>query len=385
MKISCLFNNRKISLVVCIYFFLLSNILFAQNKLPYVNTTYYQGNYDCKTPINEKLKDIVCKNCREIEFSIQKDSIVRNVIDRNCTSWGKHRVVFYPIKSTLLNENTTLHFLKDKDEKLYKAVFKLTEQKLMISGPTLIDMSSYQELSNRLDSLPKSKREAVVFKNEILYNTSYYSKHFFEQCASYPKFTLEIYKEIKKDLSEFLPENLDHSKHTPTDRIRFNNTIEDYFISKKLNPFHGNSYYRTIQNTEKTSKRFRLDKFLAKLNTIFTIIGYLGLFWFLFRIYYYFRAIKSKEKPVNSSQGWMQLGNILGTIALTIGGLVVGFKSSEPIGHALGYTGGSSIMILFVLVISTPVGGGLGLVLGIIITRKTKVKTESFSKRLPSD
>ena len=373
MEISCFINNRKISFLISLYFCLLSNSLFAQNELPLENTTYYQATYDCRAPFNKNIEDTVCEICRDVEFSIQKDSIVSAYIDRNCVSSGDTRKVYKPIKSTILNSNTTLCLLEDNENNLYKIVIKTSNKKLMVSGPTYTDLESYDHLTLRLDSIKNADKEAVVFNNQNNDYRSFYSRSVFDNYSKFPKFTFEMYEQIKKDLSKALPENLDHSKHSNNDRIQFNNTLENYFIDNGLNPFHGNSYYRSIQTQEKLAKGFSLEKFFNKLNDIFIIMMFISLIWSSYRFYKYFKHIRSEPKVESLNNWWMIIVNILAMVGFACAGVLVGFKASVPIGHALGYTGGNSIGILFVMLFSTPIGGIIGILLGIFISRKTRL------------
>jgi len=375
MEIPCFVKNRKISFLVSLYFCLLSNSLFAQDKLPDVNITYYQASYNCKTPLNKNIKDIFCENCRDVEFSIQKDSIVSAYIDRNCVSSGKIRKVYKPIKSSILNSNTTLYLLEDAEKNLFKTVIKTSDKKLMISGPTYTELESYNHLIFQLDSIKKDDKEAIVFNNQNIYYRSFYSRLVFDNYSKLPKFTLEMYAKIKEDLSKTLPENLDHSKHSKNDRIQFNNTLENYFIDNGLNPFHGNNYYRRIQTMGKLAKGFSLEKFLNKLNNIFIFMMLISLLWSFHRFYKYFKHKKSSIEPKveASAVWWIKIFKVLAMVGFAFAGILAGFRASEPIGHMLGYTGGSSIGILFVMVISTPIGGILGIILGVFISRKTKL------------
>lgn len=375
MKITRFIKNRKISFFVSLFICLFSNSLFAQDKLPIENTIYYQVTYNCRAPLNKNIESIKCEICRDKEFSIQKDSIVSTYIDKSCVSSGDTRKVYIPIKSTSLNSNTTLYLLEDAEKNLFKTVIKTSDKKLMVSGPTSTELELYNHLIFQLDSIKNADKEAFVVNYRNIYYRSFYNGLVFDNYSKLPKFTLEMYENIKDDLSNTLPENLDHSKHSKNDKNEFNKILENYFIDNGLNPFHGNSYYRRIQTQEKLNKGFSLEKFFNKLYSIFIFMMLISVLWSFHRIYKYSKHKKSSLEPkVNvPTDWWIKTFKVLAMVGFVFAGILAGVKASVPIGHMLGYTGGNSIGILLVMVFSIPIGGILGVLLGILISKRTKL------------
>jgi hypothetical protein len=373
INITSILKNRNTSFVASLLILLLSSSLSAQNKLPVENTIYYQVTYTCRAPINQNIESIKCEICRDIEFSIQKDSIVFNYIDRRCVSSGETRKVYNPIKSTILNSNTILYLLEDAEKNLFKTVIKTSDKKVMVSGPTSTELELYNHLIFQLDSINNADKEAFVVKKRNIYYRSFFSELVFDNYSKLPKFTLEMYEDIKDDLSNTLPENLDHSKHSKNEKTQFNKTLENYFIDNGLNPFHGNSYYRSLQTQEKLDKGFSPERFFNKLNNVFIFMMLISVLWSLYRFYKYSKYKKSEPKVETPTVWCIKTFTALAMVGFAFTGILAGFKAGVPIGHSLGFTGGNSIGILFVMVFSIPIGGILGIILGVFISKKTRL------------
>ena len=376
MKITCFIKNRKISFLVSFLLCLFSNSSFAQEKLPVENKNYYYVVYHCRDYAhrNKKLENIDCEISKERVFSIQKDSIV--FTNGNATINDKPDDVFHPITSYNIASNTTLYLLEDAEKQLFECIVKTSNEKVMMSSyAKSTDREMYNSLISQLDSINNADKEAFVVNSREIYYHSLYSRIAFENYSKLPRFTFEMYEDIKDDLSNVIPKNLDHSEHSYHAKNEFNEILENYFIDNGLNPFHGKSYYRSLQTQEKLDKGFSPKKFFNKLYNIFIFWILISVLWSLYRFYRYFKYKKSSIEPKIEIPAiwWIKTFKALAMVGFVFAGILVGIKASVPIGHMLGFTGGNSIGILFVAVFSTPIGGFLGILLGVYISRKTKL------------
>jgi hypothetical protein len=362
MKITSFVKNRKISFLVSLLLCLFSNSSFAQEKLPVENKSYYSVRYWSPnfTSRNTKLENIVCEISEERVYSIQKDSIV--FTNGNTTMNGRPVDVFYPIKSYNIASNTTLYLLEDAEKQLFECIVKKTSnEKVMMSSYAMpTDREKYNSLISQLDSINNADKEAFVVNSREIYYNELYSRIAFENYSKLPRFTFEMYEDIKDDLSKVIPNN---------------EILENYFIDNGLNPFHGKSYYRSLLKQEKLDKSFSPMKFLNRLYNIYIFLILISVLWSLYRFYKYFKFKKSSIEPKIEipTIWWIKTFRVLAMVGFVFGGILVGVKASMPIGHMLGFTGGNSIGILIVAVFSTPIGGILGIFLGLFISRKTKL------------
>jgi hypothetical protein len=363
MKITCFIKNRKISFLVSLLLCLFSNSSFAQEKLPVENKSYYSVVYSSLdyAKRNKKLENIVCEISEERVYSIQKDSIVFAFTNGNATINDEFDDVFYPITSYNIGLNTTLYLLEDAEKKLFECIVKTSNEKVMMSSYAMsTDREKYNSLISQLDSINNADKEAFVVNSRGIYYHSLYSRIAFENYSKLPRFTFEMYEDIKDDLSNVIPNN---------------EILENYFIDNGLNPFHGKSYYRSLLKQEKLDKSFSPNKFFNRLYNIFIFLILISVLWSLYRFYRYFKHKKSSIEPKIEIPAiwWIKTFRVLAMVGFVFGGILVGVKASMPIGHMLGYTGGNSIGILIVAVFSTPIGGILGILLGLFISRKTKL------------
>jgi hypothetical protein len=360
MKITCFIKNRKISFLVSLLLYLFSNSSFAQEKLPVENKSYYSVVYSSLDwgNRNKKLENIVCKISEERVYSIQKDSIVYAFTIGN----DKYDDVFHPITSYNIASNTTLYLLEDAKKQLFECIVKkISNEKVMMSGYAMpTDREKYNSLISKLDSINNADKEAFVVNSRGIYYHELYSRIAFENYSKLPRFTFEMYEDIKDDISNVIPNN---------------EILENYFIDNGLNPFHGKSYYRSLLKQEELDKSFSPMKFLNRLYNIYIFLILISVLWSLYRFYRYFKYKKSSIKPKIEipTIWWRKTFRVLAMVGFVFGGILAGVKASMPIGHMLGFTGGNSIGILIVAVFSTPIGGVLGILLGLFISRKTKL------------
>lgn len=377
-------KNSKTSIMSSLLFLLFSYSLFAQDTLPVENTIFYQVDFLCEAPLlNESIENISCEICRDIEFSIQKDSIVLRYIDgKGCVSSGDIRKVYNPIKSTSLNSNTTLYLLEDEEKNLFKTVIKSSDQKIMVSGPTSTELDLYDHLLFQLDSINNADKEVFVVNNSY---RSFYSRSSFDYYSKLPRFTLKMFEDVKADLSDVLPEDLDHSKHRG-EYYKFNEILENYFIDNELNPFHGRSFYRSIKNQQKREKvQDGIDEFYAPLrNSIKFLKGLydsriyiilLIVLWSVYRVYRYdtYKKLTTGQQAYKDSTRWIEKLSVLAMIGFILSGLLIGYDVGFLIHNILGYGNPEWIQLTIRMIISIPIGGILGILLGVFIARITRL------------
>lgn len=74
------------------------------------------------------------------------------------------------------------------------------------------------------------------------------------------------------------------------------------------------------------------------------------------------------EKPELINDIVSKFFAVFGIFGLAILGCFLGFYGGWEIGQTLGYTGGSSIMSIFLAIVGVPIGGGIGLMLGVYLS-----------------
>lgn len=232
----------------------------------------------------------------------------------------------------------------------------------------------YNQLISQLDTIKSTDKEAFVVNSRNFYYYSLYNQLDFENFSKLPKFNYEMYENIKDDLSSILPTKK-YIKRSQYETIIFNETLENYFIGNGLNPFHGMSYYKSLQSQERLDKAFSPKKFFNSLYNVFIFMMFLSILWSFHRFYKYFKYKKSSIEPKVDAPTvwWIKIFNVLAMIGFVFTGILAGFDAGAPIGHMLGFTGGSSIGIFFVMVFSIPIGGILGILLGVFISKKTRL------------
>lgn len=148
----------------------------------------------------------------------------------------------------------------------------------------------------------------------------------------------------------------------------------------------GNSYYSYIQIHQEPEKLDdSLDEFYAPLtNTIYYLKGLynsriyiilLIIVWSIYRVYRYntYKKLAAEQQEYKASKLWLENLSPFVIILFLLSGLLVGCDIGFLIHNMLGYSNPEWIDLIIRMVFSIPIGGILGILLGLFITRKTRL------------
>ena len=228
------------------------------------------------------------------------------------------------------------------------------------------------------------KNEKIVLQNKIQKRTkSYFKQKIYDSLIKLPKIKENKVEDFKSALKEVLNKNETNDQFWFADLISREMrkskgiVVRNLLIKKGYQPFSSipELYkYEHDNNPKPVDKITKAFDFILFLNNyVYPFLKYLVLFLLLRFIY-----LKAKKEPKNEVENVKtkkpKPANIIfGTLGCTIAGAILGFFGTWEISQLMGYSkGGGEIIAAFNSLIGLIIGTGLGFIIGLIITVRTK-------------
>ena len=323
-------------------------------------------------------------------LNINQSTITKKSID----AFGKDSTEYEVHLSYPLTKNINLLSVKKTKETHESWEFIIMQNQNNVI--TINDNILWNTRNNSEEDQLESMNELLAPKNKSKLSEElkprldeYYIKTTYDSLCQFP-----IIKE--HEIAELRVDFLQSNKTADTyDGYWFNSLLEDYsynskgtdslqialkhlLIIKGYQPFSSIPVIAKYENEVHAKPKEKsntilgivlLTMFLLGKNWVMVtlqIIAGIGVFWV---IYKFIQNNRIKRQLSNSLN---KFTTVIGIIGLVVLGCFLGSKGGWFIGTWLGYNGGESIIKLMIAIIGTPLGGLVGLVVGIFLSQKLK-------------
>lgn len=339
-------------------------------------------------------------------LKISKSTITKKSID----DYEKDSITYVVHLSYPISKNTKLLSVKKTkgDYETWKfIVMRLHDDFITINDKLVWENSMDSQLESMSELLDK-KNKTILLEALKPRVEEYYPTEIYDSLCQFPIITEKDIPDLKSAFFSSL------KKTDETYKYLFTNLIEDYsfsakgtdslkiilkhlLIKKGYQPFESIPVIAEYESNMQPKRKEQSNGFVTLVFVILFFIGkpwiqyallfiaVFGVFWLVYKSRinrknnhsnrpFDTKAVNSKKTVLKESKRTKSYMNkvvsILGIIGLVIIGCILGFLAGKTIGQGAGYTGGNSIGWFMLAVLGTPIGGTIGLVVGILISQK---------------